>query len=416
MSNTESQENQIVDETQKSLVDTSEWPLLLKNYAALNIKSTHYTPIPHGNSPMSRPLSEHLKYGVINLDKPSNPSSHEVVAWVKRILKVEKTGHSGTLDPKVTGCLIICLNRATRLAKSQQSAGKEYVGVLKLHHDFEGGRKALEAALSELTGAIFQKPPAISAVKKQLRIRNIYETKLLDLDIENNTAAIWWSVEAGTYVRTLCEHLGLLMGTGGQMDELRRVRSGILDESKYLYTMHDLLDAQHLYETKKKEEYLRRVIKPLELLLVNFPRIVIKDSCVNSLCYGAKLLVPGILRYSSKLQINKECVLMTSKGEAVAVGICQMTAPEIYSCDHGIAAKIKRVIMDRDTYPRRWGLGPRARRKKQLMKEGKLDNKGKPNNETPRDWVEFYISEKSNNIVEKDAAEENGKQSETNDL
>ena len=158
------------------------------------------------------------------------------------------------------------------------------------------------------------------------------------------------------------------------------------------------------------------MIKPLELLLVDFPRIVIKDSCVNSLCYGAKLLVPGILRYSSKLQINKECVLMTSKGEAVAVGICQMTAPEIYSCDHGIAAKIKRVIMDRDTYPRRWGLGPRARRKKQLMKEGKLDNKGKPNNETPRDWVEFYISEKSNNIVEKDAAEENGKQSETNDL
>lgn len=60
---------------------------------------------------------------MINLDKPANPSSHEVVAWVKRILKVEKTGHSGTLDPKVTGCLIICIDRATRLVKSQQSAG-----------------------------------------------------------------------------------------------------------------------------------------------------------------------------------------------------------------------------------------------------------------------------------------------------
>lgn len=56
-----------------------------------------------------------MHYGVINLDKPANPSSHEVVAWVKRMLRVEKTGHSGTLDPKVTGCLIVCIDRATRL-------------------------------------------------------------------------------------------------------------------------------------------------------------------------------------------------------------------------------------------------------------------------------------------------------------
>jgi TruB family pseudouridylate synthase (N terminal domain)/DKCLD (NUC011) domain len=64
-----------------------------------------------------------FRSGVINLDKPSNPSSHEVVAWLRRILRVEKTGHSGTLDPKVTGCLIVCIDRATRLVKSQQGAG-----------------------------------------------------------------------------------------------------------------------------------------------------------------------------------------------------------------------------------------------------------------------------------------------------
>jgi len=83
------------------------------------VKSTHYTPIPAGSTPLRRNLTEHLKYGIINLDKPSNPSSHEVVAWIKNILKVEKTGHSGTLDPKVTGCLIVCINRATRLVKAQ---------------------------------------------------------------------------------------------------------------------------------------------------------------------------------------------------------------------------------------------------------------------------------------------------------
>ena len=100
-------------------IKSSDWPLLLKNYDKMNVRSCHYTPIPSGSSPLSRPILEHLKYGTINLDKPSNPSSHEVVAWIKKILKVEKTGHSGTLDPKVTGCLIVCLNRATRLVKAQ---------------------------------------------------------------------------------------------------------------------------------------------------------------------------------------------------------------------------------------------------------------------------------------------------------
>lgn len=112
-------------------LDTASWPLLLKNYSQLNVRSGHYTPIPSGHTPLRRPLQvdqhssctctavaadlmtadwspgcmlqEYVRYGVINLDKPSNPSSHEVVAWIKRILRVEKTGHSGTLDPKVLG-------------------------------------------------------------------------------------------------------------------------------------------------------------------------------------------------------------------------------------------------------------------------------------------------------------------------
>jgi H/ACA ribonucleoprotein complex subunit 4 len=84
----------------------------------LNVKTPHFTPMPQGFSPTKRPIDELKRYGVINLDKPSNPSSHEVVAWVKRILKVDKTGHSGTLDPKVTGCLIVCINNATRLVKA----------------------------------------------------------------------------------------------------------------------------------------------------------------------------------------------------------------------------------------------------------------------------------------------------------
>lgn len=73
------------------------------------MRTNHYVPLPNGASPLKRELSEYIKSGCINLDKPSNPSSHEIVAWIKRILKVEKTGHSGTLDPKTTGILVFFL-------------------------------------------------------------------------------------------------------------------------------------------------------------------------------------------------------------------------------------------------------------------------------------------------------------------
>lgn len=140
-----------------------------------------------------------------------------------------------------------------------------------------------------------------------------------------------------------------------------------MSEKDFLVTMHDVLDAQYKYKHHKDESYLRRVIMPLEVLLTDFPRIMAKDSTINALCYGAKLMLPGVLRFSSNIEVGTEVVIMSTKGEAVAMGIAQMTSTEMAVCDHGIAAKLKRVIMDRETYPRRWGLGPRASRKKVLI-------------------------------------------------
>jgi H/ACA ribonucleoprotein complex subunit 4 len=362
------------------------WPLLLKNYDQLHVRTAHYTPIPCGMSPLKRSLLEYVRYGVINLDKPANPSSHEVVAWIKKILRIDKTGHSGTLDPKVTGCLIVCLDRATRLVKAQQSAGKEYVGIVRLHSAIENV-SVIHKAIDTLTGALFQRPPLISAVKRQLRIRTIYESKLVEYDAERHLGVFWVSCEAGTYIRTLCVHLGLLTGTGGHMQELRRVRSGILSENENLCTMHDVLDAQHMYDQSKDETYLRRIVMPLEVLLTNYKRVVVKDSSVNAVCYGAKLMIPGLLRFADGIEVGDEIVMITTKGEAVAMGIAQMTTAVMATVDHGVVCKIKRVIMERDTYPRRWGLGPVAQRKKGLIKEGKLDKYGRVTDKTPSDYL-----------------------------
>ena len=140
------------------------------------------------------------------------------------------------------------------------------------------------------------------------------------------------------------------------------------------------------------ETYLRRVIRPLESLLTNFKRIVVKDSAVNAVCYGAKLMIPGLLRYEADIEIHEEVVLMTTKGEAIAIGIAMMSTVDLASCDHGVVAKVKRCIMNRDLYPRRWGLGPKAQEKKKMIKKGELDKYGKLiDGVTPDNWKKEYV-------------------------
>lgn len=319
-------------------------------------------------------------------NKPLEPT---VVSWVRKILKVDKTGHSGTLDPQVTGSLIVCIARATRLVKSQQGAGKEYVAVVRFHDTVDEEAK-LARVIETLTGPVFQRPPLISAVKRVLRVRTIYQSKLLEFNQKHNLACFHVDCEAGTYIRTLCVHLGLLLGVGSHMEELRRVRSGALREADNMQTMQDVIDAQWLYENKGDESYLRRVIMPLEVLLKGHKRIIVKDSAVNALSYGAQLMVSGVLRYDPELAIGDEIVLVTTKGEAVALAIAQMTSSVLAMVEHGMVAKIKRVVMERDTYPRRWGLGPVAQAKKALQEKGKLDKYGRPNEATPAEWLQGY--------------------------
>mgnify|MGYP003365577939 CR=1 FL=1 len=398
-----SQEYVIKPEDAGASTNTAEWPLLLKDYDKLLVRSGHYTPIPAGSSPLKRDLKSYISSGIINLDKPSNPSSHEVVAWIKRILRCEKTGHSGTLDPKVTGCLIVCIDRATRLVKSQQGAGKEYVCIVRLH-DALKDEKDLGRSLENLTGALFQRPPLISAVKRQLRVRTIYDSNLIEFDNKRNLGVFWASCEAGTYMRTLCVHLGMLLGVGGHMQELRRVRSGALSENQNMVTLHDVLDAQWVYDNTRDESYLRKIISPLETLLVGYKRIVVKDSAVNAVCYGAKLMMPGLLRYEEGIELYDEVVLITTKGEAIAVAHAQMSTVDLATCDHGVVATVKRCIMERDQYPRRWGLGPVAQKKKQMKADGKLDKYGRVNENTPEEWKKGYVSLEKNENSSTEAA------------
>lgn len=100
-----------------------------------------------------------------------------------------------------------------------------------------------------------------------------------------------------------------------------------------------------------------------------------------------------ILFYSAAdVEVHDEVVLMTTKGEAIALAIAQMSTVDLTTCDHGVVAKVKRCIMERDTYPRRWGLGPKALEKKKMVKDGKLDKHGRNiAGITPKQWTKEYV-------------------------
>merc|ERR1719233_1971119 len=110
------------------------------------------------------------------------------------------------------------------------------------------------------------------------------------------------------------------------------------------------------------------------------------DSAIAAIAHGAKIMIPGVLRVDKEIELGDEIVVVSPKGEAVCLAYAQMTTLQMATVEHGVAAKIKRVIMDRVDYPKRWGLGPHAQKKK-MIAAGQLDKHGKPNDKTPADWV-----------------------------
>ena len=173
-------------------------------------KSSSFTDPNFGCKPEEREINDYISKGVINLDKPSGPTSHEIDSWVKRILPIEKSGHGGTLDPKVTGILPVGLDDATRAIQLLLTAPKEYVCLLTFHQDVDEDR--IREVFAEFTGKIFQLPPVKSAVKRELRTRNIYYSTIYE--IEGRDVLFRIGCEAGTYVRTYCHNIGEALGVG----------------------------------------------------------------------------------------------------------------------------------------------------------------------------------------------------------
>jgi H/ACA ribonucleoprotein complex subunit 4 len=304
----------------------------------------------YGCKPQERSPQDYIRFGVVNLDKPSGPSSHEVAAWVKRLLNLKHAGHGGTLDPKVTGILPITLEDATKVVQALLLSGKEYVCVMRLHH--EASENKIKTLFDEFTGTIYQLPPVRASVKRQLRTRKIYYLNLLETSNKNVLFQV--RCEAGTYIRKLCYDIGEALGVGAHMQELRRTRAGPFSENSNLVTLHDIAYYMEQWQQAKDPALLSKFIQPMEKALDLLPKIVIRDSAVDAICHGANLAAPGVLAIDSNIKPMETVAVITQKAEAVALARALMTTEEIMELNRGIVAKTTRVLMPRGLYPKMW--------------------------------------------------------------
>ena len=294
--------------------------------------------------PDERTPAQLLEFGVVNLDKPPGPSSHQVSGWIRDAVAdtlgtadtdvtIEKAAHAGTLDPKVTGCLPVMLGKATRLAPAFLEGAKEYVAVLECHAPIPGDA---EEIIAQFEGPIYQKPPRKSAVSRRLRVREIYDLEVLE--IEDRQALLDIRCESGTYVRKLCHDLGLALGTGAHMGHLRRTATDPFDD-RDLHSAHDLLDALAFW-AEDDPELLYEVVDPGERIVEDLPSVTIAESAAREVANGAPVYAPGVLE-ADDVDDGTLVTCYTPDGAAVCLGRL-VGDPD---AEEGVVVDLERVLV-----------------------------------------------------------------------
>ncbi len=286
------------------------------------------------------------KAGIIVVDKPRGPSSHEVAAWVGKMLGCQ-VGHSGTLDPQVSGVLLIMLGNAVRLAPLLLQHDKEYVCLMRLHGDVD--RDRINKLAEEFTGRLYQRPPRKSAVKRNLRIREIQKLEILDID--GRLVLFKVDCDAGTYIRSLCHHMGFALGVGAHMVELRRTRSGTFAEDS-MYTLFDVQDAAIAAKDGDRTA-LEKMVVSVDGAVPELPIVVIREAAIDAVCHGATLAGVGVV---STMEFAKDqtVAVLTEKKEFVCLGRALVPSGSFKPGDTGLVIAPTSVFMQPGTYPRAW--------------------------------------------------------------
>lgn len=318
-----------------------------KNKREFLIKKEYSSSGKFGKRPEERTTEEMVHYGIVNIDKPAGPTSHQISGYTRDIMQVPKAGHSGTLDPGVTGALPTGLDKATRIMQWLLTAGKEYICLMHLHEELP--KNKIINAMKEYTGTIKQMPPIKSAVKRQTRERNIYYIEILDIDGKEVLFRI--GCQAGTYIRKWVHDFGQSININAHMVELRRTKAGPFTENN-LTTLQELTDAYHYYKKENNDAKLRKILMTPEFAVSHLRKIYVMDTTVNSLCHGASLKIPGVVKFENDIEKEEIVGVFTLKDELILVGKTAMNSEEIMKNERGMVVKTEQVFMEPNLYPK----------------------------------------------------------------
>ncbi len=246
----------------------------------------------------------------------------------------------------MTGVLVIALAKATRVVEVLLTGGKEYLCLMHIHAAVE--ESLIRKIFQEYMGKIEQMPPKKSAVKRQLRTREIYYLEILE--IEGQDVLFRVGCEAGTYIRTLCVDLGKRFNSKAHMQELVRSKVCSFTDAQW-HSLHDLKDAYEDYK-EGNEEPLRKIILPFETAVAHLPKIWVSDSAIDSIAHGAFLSVPGIIKLDNDIDSGDTVALLSLKGELVGIGDTKMNAQNILGQEKGLAVGETKVFMEPGVYPK----------------------------------------------------------------
>lgn len=235
----------------------------------------------------SRNIQDLINLGLLNIDKPSDWTSFDVVNYIRKMFGLNKAGHLGTLDPSVTGVLPICLEKTCRIQEYFMHQDKVYVGKMLIHKEITKAK--LEEAIKKFVGKINQLPPRISRVKRVVREREVKIFKITAFNEKKREASFLCEVEAGTYIRKLIDDLGKELGVGAQMIELRRTRAGLFSDKDLEFVTIEELEKSFEEYKKGKEGKLRKLLVPAELILNLIKSIKIKQEFIPNLKNGSPI-------------------------------------------------------------------------------------------------------------------------------
>lgn len=278
-----------------------------------------------------------IEKGIIIMDKPCGHTSHEITSFVRKITGSNKSGHAGTLDPEVSGVLPIALGKDTKMLRFIAGKDKIYVGIIKFKEELPEER--IKELFSQFVGEVEQLPPKMSAVKKVKRKRVVFYLKFLEK--EGKKILFETKVSAGTYIRTLCVDIGKKAKIPARMEELRRIAVGHIRENECA-TMQELIDAIWLYENKKDDSLLRKIINPIEKFLM-YKKITIKELAADALRSGAQLMAPGIILVEERIEKDDLVLLYTEKNDFIGIGNSLYSSKELKEMKKGLVVKTERI-------------------------------------------------------------------------